>query len=86
LGAGLVLTGGGAKLGGLVAVAEEMFALPVRVGIPTGLAEMGETLPDPAFATVVGLVIHGYRVRLLRDPHPSAGLLGKLWNSLRGKN
>jgi cell division protein FtsA len=86
LGAGLVLTGGGAKLGGLVALAEEMFGLPVRVGIPTGLAEMGETLPDPAFATVVGLVIHGYRLRLLRDPHPSAGLLGRLWHSLRGRN
>src|SRR5208337_3494043 len=57
LGAGVVLTGGGAKLGGLVALAEPTFGMPVRVAIPSGLEAMGETLPDPAFATVVGLAI-----------------------------
>jgi cell division protein FtsA len=86
LGAGVVLTGGGAKLGGLAALAEQAFGMPVRVAIPTGLEAMGETLPDPAFATVVGLAIHGYRLRLLRDAKESTGLWGKLWNSMRGKN
>jgi cell division protein FtsA len=86
LGAGIVLTGGGAKLGGLATFAEPVFGMAVRVGIPTGIETMGEMLPDPAFATVVGLVIHGYRVRLLRDAKESTGLWGKLWNSLRGRN
>lgn len=82
LGAGAVLTGGGAKLGGMAALAERTLEMPVRVGIPTGLEAMGETLSDPAFATVVGLVIHGYRLRLLRDAKESPRFLGRLWNKL----
>ncbi len=82
LGAGVVLTGGGAKLGGLVCLAEQMFNMPVRVALPTGLEAMGETLADPAFATVVGLVIHGYRLGLLRDAKESPRFFGWLWNKL----
>ena len=85
LGAGVVLTGGGAKLGGLAGLAEQTLGMPVRAGVPCGLERMGETLPDPAFATAVGLVVHGNRRRLLRDSRASAGWFGTLWESLRGK-
>jgi cell division protein FtsA len=85
LGAGVVLTGGGAKLGGLPGLAEQTLGMPVRAGVPFGLEHMGETLPDPAFATAVGLVVHGNRRRLLRDSRASAGWFGTLWESLRGK-
>jgi cell division protein FtsA len=84
LGAGVVLAGGGAKLGGLGALAEQMLGLPVRLGRPTGFRNMGETLPDPAYATVVGLVAYGNRLRLLRDSREK-GWLGRLWGALRGK-
>jgi cell division protein FtsA len=84
LGAGVVLAGGGAKLGGLPALAEQTLGLPVRVGKPAGLLKMGEVLPSPAFATVVGLVAFGNRMRLLRDLR-QPGLAGKIWNTLRGK-
>ena len=86
LGAGVVLTGGGAKLGGLAVLAEPVFNLPVRVAAPDGLEAMGETLPDPVFSTVVGLAVYGYHQRLLRDAKEPAGLLGKLWSSIRGRN
>jgi cell division protein FtsA len=82
LGSGAVLTGGGAKLGGLLPLAEELLAMPVRIALPTGLEEMGTTLPDPAFSTVVGLAIYGYRQRLLRDAKESSGFLGKLWSKV----
>jgi len=82
LGAGVVLTGGGAKLGGFPAMAEAAFGMPVRVAIPAGIEAMGETLPDPAFATVVGLAIHAYRVRLMRDATDSGGFFKKLWNKM----
>ncbi len=82
LGAGIILTGGGAKLGGLAALAEPVFGAPVRIGIPSGLEEMGETLPDPAFATVVGLAIYGYHQRLLRVVKEPVGLLGRIWSKL----
>jgi hypothetical protein len=45
---------------------------------------MGEVLPDPAYATVVGLVAYGHRLRLLRDTQDS-GWLGNLWKTMRGK-
>ena len=82
LGAGVVLTGGGAKLGGFPAMAEAAFGMPVRVAIPAGIEAMGEILPDPAFATVVGLAIHAYRVRLMRDATDSGGFFKKLWNKM----
>jgi hypothetical protein len=44
---------------------------------------MGETLPDAAFATAVGLAIHGNRLRLLRDSRESKGLFERLWKGVR---
>ena len=85
LGAGVVLTGGGAKLGGLTGLAEQTLGMAVRTSLPLKLENMGDTLPDPAFATVVGLVMHGNRLRLLRDSREPAGLLAKLWKSVRGQ-
>jgi cell division protein FtsA len=83
LGAGVVLARGGAQLGGLPALAEQTLGLPVRVGRPTGLLKMGDVLQGPAYATVVGLVAFGNRMRLLRDAR-QPGWAGKLWNTLRG--
>lgn len=83
LGAGLVMTGGGAKLGGLAALAEQILELPVRVGYPMNMETSDEVLPDPSYATVVGLVAYGKRMRLLQD-RQNKGLVGKLWGALRG--
>ena len=85
LGSGLVLTGGGAKLGGLATLAEQTLGVPVRVGVPQGLEKMGEILPDAAYSAVVGLVIYGNRLLLMRGP-VDKGLMGKFWGALRGKN
>jgi cell division protein FtsA len=63
LGAGVVLTGGGAKLKGLTEMAERILPLPVRCGIPGGLAKMGEGLLDPTYSAVVGLVGYAHRMR-----------------------
>ncbi len=65
--AGIVLTGGGAKLGGLAALAERTLHQPVRLGRPHGLEAMGDQLSDPAFATAVGLVLRGNRLRRLHE-------------------
>lgn len=84
LGAGVVLVGGGAKLGGLTALAEPMLGLPARVGQPRGLGKMGETLSDPTYAAVIGLIAYGNRLHLMRDTQEK-GWTGKLWGVLRGK-
>ncbi|KPJ73408.1 hypothetical protein AMJ48_01480 [Parcubacteria bacterium DG_74_1] len=54
--AGIVLTGGGAKLLGIVELAKKEFRLPARLGKPKGIAELEN---DPGLATVCGLVLLG---------------------------
>ena len=60
LGAGAVLTGGGAALTGAVDVAQHVFSMPVRVGTPgDGLAGLADSVRRPQFATATGLVLFG---------------------------
>jgi cell division protein FtsA len=57
LSSGIVLTGGGAMLTGLVEVAEAVFDAPVRIGMP----HESEEVAQPGFATAMGLVLYGLR-------------------------
>lgn len=57
--AGLVLTGGTAKMEGVVEFAEEVFQMPVRVGQPYNIQGLTEYVNDPSFATVIGLLHYG---------------------------
>lgn len=57
--AGIVLTGGGAKLKGVVDVAKRIFCLPASIGMPRDFKTAIEKINDPVFATAVGLVIWG---------------------------
>ncbi len=61
--AGLVLTGGGAKLAGLVELAERVFALPARLASPRGLVGLPEEVSRPEYAALVGLLSYGARAR-----------------------
>jgi cell division protein FtsA len=61
LGAGVVLTGGGALLDGLTDLGERVFKLPVRRGNPIGIGGLVEVVNSPACATAVGLVLYGAR-------------------------
>ena len=57
--AGIVLTGGGAMLEGLVDNAQAIFELNIRIGKPMGIEGLNNEIDDPAFATVIGLVKYG---------------------------
>ena len=58
--AGIILTGGGAQAPGLVELAREVFALPVRVGTPgQGLTGLVDSVETPRMAVPVGLVLYG---------------------------
>jgi cell division protein FtsA len=60
LGAGVVLTGGTASLQGILEMAGQVFAAPVRVGVPEeGLSGLADSVRRPRFATVTGLCLHG---------------------------
>ena len=55
----VVLTGGGALLPGIEPMAEEVFGLPVRVGLPNAIGGLTDALKQPQYATAIGLVIFG---------------------------
>ncbi len=54
--AGIVLTGGTAKMEGAVELAEEIFHMPVRLALPKGVRGMGDILCSPIYATGIGLL------------------------------
>jgi cell division protein FtsA len=63
LNSGVVITGGSAALEGLPEVAERIFDIPIRRGLPVGVGGLVDVIASPAFATAVGLVLYGYRSR-----------------------
>jgi cell division protein FtsA len=81
--AGFVLAGGGARLHGLDELAEQSFHLPVRVAEPKGLADLPEQVAQPEYATVVGLVLYGAKVRR-SSPQRAGNLVSKLKSMFAG--
>jgi cell division protein FtsA len=60
--AGIVLTGGGALTPGIVELAREIFAMPVRVGTPgQGLTGLADSVESPRHAVIAGLALYGAR-------------------------
>ena len=59
LGAGVVLTGGSSKIEGVIELAEEVFHMPVRLGLPQYVNGLSEVVRNPIYATGVGLLIYG---------------------------
>ncbi len=59
--AGIVLTGGTAKMEGAVELAEEIFHMPVRLGIPQEFKGLADVVRDPIYATGVGLLHYGMK-------------------------
>lgn len=56
---GIIITGGGAKLPGLVEVAKREFRLPAAIGVPAGVESAIDKINDPGLTTAVGLVRWG---------------------------
>ena len=76
---GLVLTGGGSLLHGLVEMAEEELRCPSWRGLPRGIVSWPEDLNDPAWATAAGLAKYSARLRTQVDlERQSIGLLGRI--------
>jgi cell division protein FtsA len=61
IGSGAVITGGSTLLDGMPELAEQVLGMPVRRGIPSGVGGLVDVVKTPAFATGVGLVLHGVR-------------------------
>ncbi len=59
--AGIVLTGGSSKMRGVLELAEEVFRVPVRLGIPQGVTGLTDVVSNPIHATGVGLLLYTQR-------------------------
>ncbi len=57
--AGIVLTGGSSKMEGAVELAEEIFHVPVRLGVPQYVEGLVDVVRNPIYATAVGLLLYG---------------------------
>ncbi|WP_367677267.1 cell division protein FtsA [Buchnera aphidicola] len=62
LGAGIVLTGGGAQASSLKLLAEKIFNIQVRIGIPIKIKTYSDKIIQPSYATVIGLVKYGAKI------------------------
>ncbi len=70
--AGIVLSGGSASVEGLVDLAEEIFHMPVRLGLPQFVTGLSDVIRNPAYSTGVGLLLFGRQ----HGPHGERGSLG----------
>ena len=60
---GVVLTGGSSKMEGLIELAEEVFHMPVRLGMPQYVEGLADVVRNPIYATGVGLLLYGQKYR-----------------------
>jgi len=85
--AGVVVTGGTALLAGLADAASALLELPSRVGVPDIRGTMAHMVDSPAYATGVGLVLHGARQRapgrLVRTVDGTGSVFGRVRQWLR---
>ncbi len=71
---GVVLTGGTAKMEGAIELAEEVFHMPVRLGVPQYVTGLTDVVGNPIHATGVGLLLYA---KSMADPRRAEGpLLG----------
>jgi len=83
LGAGCVMTGGGARLVGLQDNAESLLRVPFRAGSPVHMSRMPEELNGPEFSVAVGMLLYTHRTQM-RRANETQGLRSKLRSIFAG--
>ena len=82
--AGIVITGGTAKMEGAVDLAEEVFHMPVRLGVPQHVRGLVDVVRNPIHATGVGLLLYGRDNRTRRAAAaPLAGGVREVWDRMK---
>ncbi|HEY6452068.1 MAG TPA: cell division protein FtsA [Steroidobacteraceae bacterium] len=78
--AGIVLTGGSARMEGAIELAEEIFHVPVRLGLPGHVRGLSDVVRNPIYSTGVGLLL--YARENSAPPSRSAALTGNVAGAL----
>jgi len=84
--AGMVLTGGSSKVSGLVELAEEIFHMPVRMGMPQYIKGLTDVVQNPIYSTGVGLLLYGkeHQGRIEGMSSDGQSVLAKIKNWFQG--
>jgi cell division protein FtsA len=72
--AGIVLTGGSAKMEGAIELAEEVFHMPVRLGVPQFVEGLSDVVRNPIHATGVGLLLYSRQAQAAKADAPGGRL------------
>jgi len=81
---GVVMTGGSSKMEGLIELAEEVFHMPVRLGVPQYVTGLVDVVRNPIYATGVGLLLFGYQNESGRlQDLPKGGGVKAIWERMR---
>ena len=84
LASGIVLTGGSSQLPGMCELAEEVFHLPVRVGVPQYYAGLAEVVRKPSYSTAVGLLLLGKEQMVRQAPvKVESGGIGSIFERMK---
>ena len=81
--AGIVLTGGASKVPGAAELAESVFQIPVRIGLPHNVTGLIDVREDPTFSTAVGLLLYGLQQRDNAQPYVLGRGMPGLWSRMR---
>src|SRR5437868_10678900 len=82
LSSGIVLTGGSSVMQGMVELGEEIFHMPVRIGVPRSAGGLADAVRTPRYATAVGLLLEGvaqvHHGKLSRQSGSVGAVLGRM--------
>lgn len=81
--AGVVLTGGSSRMEGVVELAEEVFHMPVRLGLPQDVTGLQDVVCNPGYSTAVGLLLFGHENRPVKPSPVLRGGHKGLWTRMK---
>jgi len=87
--AGIVLTGGTAKMEGVVELAEEIFHMPVRLARPHGVSGLTDVINNPIYSTAVGLLLYAAKqpqnkVQEIMEETSQTGVFSRISDWIKG--
>jgi cell division protein FtsA len=84
IGSGIVVTGGSAQMPGVIELAEDIFRMPVRLGLPRYVTGLVDVQRNPIYSTGIGLLLYGRQQQLERHLDVSTGQrLSGMWGKVK---
>lgn len=83
LSSGIVITGGSSAMQGMVELGEEIFHLPVRLGVPKYKGGLSDVVKTPRMSTGVGLLLYGVEQQNKEDTGLHTSSFGEVWKKMQ---